>query len=196
MPIVGQFGSLAGFGVFPGGALESIATVTVGSGGAASIEFADIPGGFQHLQVRLVSRIAATGNYGNIKMTMNTSTAIAAWHALEGNGAAAAAEGYTAYNWLGLLTTASGALTSNFSASVVDILDYASTSKTKVVRAVTGYDNNNTGAAHVGYIYLVSSFFNSTSAMTSFKLSAGDSAGSGSTFAQHTTAALYGVKAP
>ncbi len=45
MPIVGQFGSLAGFGMFPGGAFESIATVTVGSGGASSIEFASIPSG-------------------------------------------------------------------------------------------------------------------------------------------------------
>ena len=35
-----------------GGDFESIATVTVGGGGAASIEFTSIPGTYQHLQIR------------------------------------------------------------------------------------------------------------------------------------------------
>ena len=170
---------------------ESIATVTVGSGGASEIEFTSIPGTYQHLQIRGISRVASSGNYGNIKLTMNTSTAISAWHALEGDGSSALAEGYTIYNWLGALSTGASATTSNFAGSVIDVLDYASTSKTKTVRMFTAYDNNGNGL-----LYLASVLFNSTSAMSSLKLAGGDSAGTPSNFAQHSTFALYGIKAP
>jgi len=43
-----------------GGDFESIATVTVGSGGAASIEFASIPSTFQHLQIRFMGLLSSS----------------------------------------------------------------------------------------------------------------------------------------
>ena len=38
---------------------ESIATVTVGSGGAANVEFTSIPGTYTHLQIRMLGRLVS-----------------------------------------------------------------------------------------------------------------------------------------
>jgi len=190
MPIVGQFGSLAGLGslILPGGAFESIATVTVGSGGASSIEFTSIPGTYQHLQIRGVSRLAA-GTLPTVWAQFNDDTASNyACHTLRGDGSAASADGSASQSGAFSISSAGGGQTASvFSGFVIDILDYASTSKYKTLRSMTGGDFNGTG-----WIDLRSALWMSTSAITKIKLSH-----TGSTnFSQHTTAALYGIKAP
>jgi hypothetical protein len=51
-----NYGSmLAGNPVFVDTDFESIATVTVGGGGAATVEFTSIPGTYQHLQIRAIA---------------------------------------------------------------------------------------------------------------------------------------------
>ena len=189
MPIVGQFGSLAGFGVFPGGALESIATVTVGSGGAADITFSDIPATYQHLQIRGIGRTDWTSQPNDqlrFQFNGDTTSANYAVHFLYGNGSSAVAEGYTSQGVMNAYTILTGptATASIFGAAVVDILDYASTSKNKVMRSLGGQDRN--GAGNVA---LASSVWLSTSAITSIKLTK-----IGSNFVQHSTFALYGVR--
>jgi hypothetical protein len=185
MPIVGQFGSLAGFGMFPGGALESIATVTVGSGGASSITFSDIPSGFQHLQVRWVA--TAVGYDKNIAIRLNGDTAgNYTLHELVGNGSAASAGALTAVGFARVgywIDTAMGSSTAYV--GIIDILDYASTSKTTTIRCLNGGDNNGTGRVGIN-----SSMWTSTNAVTSLTL-----LNSGANLAQYTTAALYGVRA-
>ena len=189
MPIVGRFGSLAGLGslILPGGAMESIATVTVGSGGASSIEFTSIPGTYQHLQLRGVLRGTAAATNRSLYWTVNGSGGTNyASHYLYGDGASAAAVGASSNPdaYFGDIPAAT-ASASIFGACVIDLLDYASTSKTKTVRAMVGGDRNGGGR-----ITLASGLWNSTSAVTSFKiiLSTDD-------FAQHSTLALYGVRA-
>ena len=200
MPIVGQFGSLAGLGslILPGGAMESIATVTVGSGGASSIEFTSIPGTYQHLQLRGVLRGTGTqggGNYYNNYITFNgvTTGTSYAWHYLMGNGAAAEAYGVASTNVINSYFTTANALTSNFAAVVVDILDYASTSKATTLRQFNAFDNNNTGSSnyHKGFVTVASGLYTSTDAVTSIKMTP-----SFDSFAQHSQVALYGIKAP
>lgn len=197
MPIVGQFGSLAGFGVFPGGALESIATVTVGSGGASSIEFTSIPGGFQHLQIRGIIRGTNTStaiNYINNYVTFNgvTTGTSYAWHYLMGNGAAAEAYGESSKSSINSYATTANAVASNFAGLVLDVLDYASTSKNKVLRQLNAFDNNNTGATNYGKGFLTqaSGLWASTDAVTSVKFTP-----SADNWAEYTTFALYGVRA-
>lgn len=187
MPIVGQFGSLAGFGVFPGGALESIATITVGSGGASSIEFTSIPSTFAHLQIRGILRTTSAGESGsNVSMEINGNTSLSnyAWHVLRGDGASTLGYGQTSSNVIGNIAAAGGAASASiFGGFVIDLLDYTSTSKTKVVRAFAGNDRNGSGA-----VVINSLLFNNTSAVTSIKILID--------FAQHSTLGLYGVKAP
>lgn len=191
MPTVTAFGGLGafGFGVFPGGALESIATVTVGSGGASSITFSDIPGGFQHLQIRWIGRCTDAGDQ-RVRMRFNSDSTAAnyAVHLLRGDGVTASASAATSYGKaVGSGVGYSGALASTFVPCITDVLDYASTSKNKVVRTFSGA-NYNTGASDE--VTLWSSVWLSTSAITSVNLfwDAGN-------FAQYSQAALYGVRA-
>jgi hypothetical protein len=186
MPIVGQFGSLAGFGMFPGGALESIATVTVGSGGASSIEFTSIPGTYQHLQIRVLAKHSSTGNVQTGRIQFNGSTAANyAAHVLSGSGSAASANALTSTSDPWALTLPSTDHTSIFGASIIDILDYGSTSKATTYRALTGGDTNGGG-----FLQMFSGLWTTTDAISSIKLYYPSA-----NLAQHSSAALYGVRA-
>lgn len=177
------------------GDYESIATVTVGSGGASSIEFTSIPGTYQHLQVRAIWRCNETGNTRtNVMLEVNGTATSSKYanHMLRGNGSAAQAFGFTSSSDptnkiianISITTASAGA--SIFGAGIVDLLDYASTSKTRVFRTFSGADVNTEGS-----VYLGSLLFDDTAAVTSLRLTV-----PGFNFVQHTTAALYGIKAP
>jgi hypothetical protein len=187
MPIVGQFGSLAGFGVFPGGALESIATVTVPSGGAFTVSFSSIPQTYQHLQVRCSVRSTLAIDYHAMYMTFNgTGGTSYSHHRLNGDGqfTAATATASTSAIEVGFMGAAN--YTSNFGSSIVDILDYSTASKNRVVRSFAGVDNNGNGVVGIWSGMLVS-----TTAVTSIDFYVG---GGGAPIAQHSTLALYGVR--
>ena len=192
MPIIGRFGSLAGLGslILPGGAMESIATVTVGSGGASSITFSDIPGGFQHLQVRGIWRITenvAADEWLAVQLNGDTTGGNYAYHSLYGAGASATAEAGTSATRVSL-GPKDGRTANVYGAFVVDILDYASTSKNTVMRTFGGYDANG-----VGVVGINSTLWKNTNAVTSLTVLP-DSAGR--TLKQYTAAALYGLRAP
>jgi len=177
------------FAVAGDGDFESIATVTVGSGGAASISFTSIPGTYQHLQVRGILRHSSTGasgGYAGFRFNSDTGSNYG-YHALWGDGSSIYSDGLQSQTTLivNRCTTATQTA-SNFGAYVVDILDYASTSKNTTTRALAGYDNNGSGL-----LYVKSGLWLNTSAITSITVS--PNAGS---WVQHSTLALYGVKAP
>jgi len=186
MPIVGQFGSLAGFGVFPGGALESIATVTA-TGSAASVEFTNIPATFQHLQIRGIVRNAAAVVTSGTRAQLNGDTGSNyRTHYLRGSGAAAQAgssSGSYLDDWL--FTPGANATASSVGAVLIDILDYADTTKNTTLRAFSGHDNN--GA---GFVSVTSGLWLSTAAVTSVLLE-----GNGQNLSNLSTFALYGVRA-
>ena len=166
-----------------GGDYEAISSVTVGSGGASSIEFTSIPSTFAHLQIRgLVNKAGANGNWGCIKI--NGSTSGYASHLLQGNGSSATASAVTTLGfgyYHGLVDS-----TTYGSAIVVDILDYANTSKNTTIRSFSGNDYNGSGSAS-----LTSTLWASTSAVTSISYGL-DIYNLG----QYSTLALYGIKAP
>jgi len=173
-----------------GGDFESIATVTVtASGGASTIEFTSISASYQHLQIRGVWRLtgtSASGGYANVRLNSDSGSNYA-WHTLRGDGSAAAASGggSTAEAYIERIPTSSQTA-SVFGGAVLDVLDYASTSKNKTLRSLAGYDAN--GA---GYVFLNSGLWASASAVTSIAFTP-----SHGNFAQHSTVALFGVKAP
>ena len=168
-----------------GGGLESIATITVGAGGASSIEFVDIPQTFAHLQVRGIFRADGTGGPG-LSARLNSDTGDNyARHGLSGDGASASAFGVGADNFMsvgGMPTTSQTA--GKFSALVLDILDYASTSKKTTVRSLCGQDYDGSGD-----IMLRSGLWMSTAAVSSITFL--DT--SGRNFVQYSQAALYGI---
>ena len=173
-----------------GGDFESIATVTVGSGGAASITLSDIPSTFQHLQIRVMSR--ADYNFAgglSLYIRLNSDTGSNyRWHRLHGDGASAVAAAAGAADdriefWKSVTDTSTSS--SIFSGQIVDILDYASTSKATTVRAFNGYDANG-----IGTVSIQSGLWTSTNAVSTITLT------SDGNWLQHSTAALYGVRAP
>lgn len=160
---------------------ESIATTTVGAGGQATITFSSIPSTYKHLQIRAMAQ-STTGN--QIDMTFNGDTANNyAGHQLEGTGSAASSSsGTTRANMFSIVYMPG--TSSSPAAAIVDVLDYASTNKNKVVRSLRGWDNNSSGN-----IALVSGLWMNTSAVTSITLTARTG-----TIDQYSTLALYGVK--
>ena len=174
------YGGLVTFGVPT--SYESIATVTVGSGGSSSISFTSIPSTYTHLQIR-ATMINASNNYSiKIRFNSDTSTNYSA-HQITGTGSAVLAGAESSVD-IALIGVGANN-TSLYSAGMVtDILDYANTNKYKTVRSLSGGDGNGSGQ-----IKLCSAGWRSTSAITSIFINA-----DGSTFNQYTHFALYGIK--
>lgn len=174
----------------PAGAYDALATVTVPSGGAANITFAGIPSGYKHLQLRGISRtdrVTAT-DFLLLRLNSDSTSANYTSHNLFGTGSGTptsqASVGNKAGEYLALVSSA-GDTASVFGGTVIDILDYASTSKYKTTRALSGYDSNGSGL-----IGLDSGLWLNTAAVNSVTLLPA----LGSNFAQHSTFALYGIK--
>lgn len=161
---------------------ESIATVTINSGTQSSILFTSIPSGYKHLQVRILG--LTTASLIQPQMRFNgDSSATYTRHSLYGDGTVAAAYGAASVNQIVVGGLSVGMDATYPYVCVIDILDYASTSKNKTVRSLSGSDKN--GSGEIG---LHSGAWLSTSAVTSISIiSAG-------TYNTYSNFALYGIK--
>jgi hypothetical protein len=168
---------------------ESIATVTVGSGGAASIAFASIPSTYTHLQIRGIARSSTASStivpiYAQINSTSTNQTS----HLLYGNGSSVISTSALNANLIYLGYIGQDTTNANsFGASVIDVLDYASTDKYKTFRSLSGVDLNGSGLVGLfsGFLYANT---NAISNITLYANAGGDS------FAQYSSFALYGIK--
>lgn len=183
-------GSVRGYGGYlPLGAstaFESIASAT-GTGSNTSITFSSIPSTYQHLQLRIIARKTLTDSFFYLQPNGATGS-VYTYHELLGYGTGVAAAGFatgTYNNGPYLQLTKSNDTASTFGVAIVDIHDYASTTKTKTMRWISGADVNGDGN-----IFLASSMYNSTSAISSFTITCGSTGA----FATGTTIALYGIK--
>jgi hypothetical protein len=150
------------------GDFESIATTTVGAGGAANVEFTSIPGTYTHLQIRYLGKASGTGGSENPWLRFNSDTGNNyAAHRLMGNGASASADAFHGVSHIraGFVPDSASGVANIFGATTIDILDYTNTNKTKTVRVFTGADQNGSGT-----ITFSSGLWNSTSAITSLTL--------------------------
>jgi len=175
--------------VLSNASFESIATVTVPAGGQSSIYFGSIPCTYKHLQIRGIYRDTWTAaGVGELYLFPNSDTTTSySSHWLTGNGSTAVASSLTSRSdgmFLGQ-GVRGGSLGSSFGAFVIDIPDYASTSKYKTARAIAGADINAAGGGAV----IQSASWQKTNAISSLNITP-----NGTGFAQHTTIALYGIK--
>ena len=180
-------GLLSGGAAAGGGtSYESIATVTVGSGGSSSISFSSIPSTFKHLQVRGIMRDTRATNPDSLLLTFNSdSSTNYSYHYLNGDGSIVDANAGTSANYIFLSRFAGANQTANaFGAIVIDVLEYANTNIYKTTRSIGGYDANGVGA-----IKLDSGNWRSTSAITSLTLTPANTS-----FVQYSSFALYGIK--
>jgi hypothetical protein len=117
---------------------ESIATVTVGAGGSSSVTFSSIPSTYTHLQIRWLAKTsyAALGNYGIGTLNGDTTGSNYRSHTLYGNGVNPYSE--TTANQFNITAIPGNTNASMFGVGVMDILDYANTSKYKTTRTLLG----------------------------------------------------------
>jgi hypothetical protein len=173
-------------GVAVSSSYESIATTTVGAGGAASVTFSSIPSTYQHLQIRVMNLMTSNAAAPIITLgtggTLDTTTTNYDAHYLAGNGASASA-GYIndrpQFAWV-----TGNSNSSNPEVSVIDLLDYANTNKFTTLRGLAGVDNNGSGE-----VSLTSGLWRNTAAVNII----GFTCNSGN-FAQNSSFALYGIK--
>jgi hypothetical protein len=183
---------LAGNDAFSPYAFESIATVTLGSD-TATITFSSIPNTYQHLQIRALAKNAFTTNRGVSlsRFRFNSDSASNySYHRLIGDGSTAAASGASSQAYLYCFDTNGfgGSDNSTFSVGVLDIHDYASTSKNKTLRSLSGVNQNSTTASEQS-IGLESGAWYSTSAINRIDITSG-----GGNWKTGSTFALYGIK--
>ena len=173
---------------------DSIATVTVGGGGAADVEFTSIPATYTHLQIRGIVKLSRTAGNENLAMRFNSDTGSNySFHQLIGNGATVSTDaGATqTYMYLGETMGSWASAASMFSPNVIDILDYANTNKYKTIRTLEGGDQNGNTAPNgdTGKMGFTSGNWRNTNAITSIKIYP-----TGGTISEYTTFALYGIK--
>jgi hypothetical protein len=162
---------------------ESIATATVGAGGAATITFSNIPQTYTHLQIRCFARSTGPTNGENTYIYFNNTSNSTGygWHAFRGDGASVVAGGSA--NARIVANVGSSNAANVYSAMIIDVLDYTNTNKNKTVRNLYGFDSN--GA---GYVGLNSTLVPQTAATTQIDIDLSYN------FAQYSSFALYGIK--
>ncbi|NBR25163.1 MAG: fibronectin type III domain-containing protein [Micrococcales bacterium] len=170
------------------GVMYPIQMVSVGAAGSSSISFTSIPSTYKHLQIRGITRGSRSNVNTNVYFGFNNDTTTGNYygHGVYGEGANAGALDKigSATNAL-IASVANTSTASVFSGFVIDILDYASTSKNKTTRSLNGYDTN--GA---GQIWMQSGLWmNSSTAISSIQIT--DPLG---IFLQYSSFALYGIK--
>ena len=185
-PILGIYASQISGHLTPPNSYASIATQTVGSGGASSITFSSIPSTYTHLQIRILSK-TTSGDFNDLTLTANAdSGANYSWHRIYGNGATVSTNAVTSTTPMTVgLDTGSTQASGVFATNVIDVLDYTSVNKNKTFRTMAGADANGSG-----YIILFSgTWYNSSTAVTSITLTP-----AGGAFTQYSSFALYGIR--
>lgn len=170
------------------GAFDLLETTLI-SADTASVTFSSLgsyASTYKHFQIRATMRANGTTlTFFRLRLNGDTGTNYAS-HRLLGNGSAVTSSASTSSIAMFLGNRLPGDSTANsFTTSVIDILDFGSSSKNTTVRNLSGFSDGVNGHN----IVLSSGLWNNTAAVTSIEVSsASDSFVSGSRFS------LYGVK--
>jgi len=182
---------LVGNAAFSPSSYESITTTTLGSS-TSSFTFSSIPATYTHLQIRCFAQVVRNTfgiASGNIQFNSDTGSNYSI-HNVTGIGGTPYASGSANTTSVvtadGMYGTTTGG---TFGISIIDILDYANTSKYKTVRTFAGTDFNGTLGGYGGFVGLTSGNWRNTNAITSITFSSSD--GNLNTYSSF---ALYGIK--
>jgi len=156
--------------------------VTVGAGGASSIDFTSIPSTYTDLVVKLSLRDNFASVSVNAGMKINGSSTGLTGRVLFGTGSAA--NSTTVTDSIGYTVGTSGTA-STFASTDIYITNYASTSAYKSYSAESAAESNATTV----YVQMLAGLWSSNSAITSLTIYPQNA----SLFTQYSTAYLYGV---
>jgi len=155
-----------------------------GTGSSATITLSSIPSIYKHLQIRIFETAAVGAGASTLSLRVNSDTGSNyARHQLVGDGSTTSATGTASATSI-ILSTISPDSPNRGVVSIIDIHDYASTTKNKTIRTFSGCDRNG-----VGQIFLGSGVWLSTTAIDSITIFL-----SSTSLATSSTFALYGIK--
>lgn len=190
MPLLETFANASARGFFTGGPADAansyeLISSAYGNGSLSTITFSSIPSTYKHLQLRITTRGTRAFASDQVSYGFNGDVAGSSYseHRLAGNGSSVFAENATSRPFLRLEDTPGSTATANVhSAFILDILDYASTSKYKTVRNLQGAPASNR-------IWLTSGLWMSTAAINSIAFTILTNP-----FTSTTRFSLYGIK--
>ena len=166
-----------------------IASSTVGSGGAANIEFTSIPATYTDLVIKYSLRTAAAGSRDDIKITVNSNTgsnySARRLYGADLNVASQASSGTPSDLNTGAVN-GNGATSNTFANIEYYIPNYAGSNNKNI--SLDFVTENNT--ADPMFLGLTAILWSSASAITSFKIESK----AANNFLQYSTAYLYGIK--
>lgn len=166
-------------------ALELISAVTVGSGGASTIDFTSIPGTYKDLSILVSARSSHTSVLDELLVRFNSSATGYTNRFLMGDGASTQsyANNYTTSGYVGYISAAN-ATSSTFGNSNIYIPSYTA-SQNKTFASDSVAETN----ATTQYMNINATLWSNTATITSVQLRLGYA-----NFVQYSTAYLYGVK--
>jgi hypothetical protein len=169
---------------------ELIASSTVGSGGAASIDFTSIASTYTDLVLKVSGRSTASFTRRAMRVIINNSSTAADYadRYLLGSGSAASSGADAAGSQTYIVAwdlPAASATANTFANIEIYIPNYASSSAYKSL-SIDGVAEDNITAAYMG---LVAGIYNQNTAIS--RITVAPDSGN---FAQYSTAYLYGVK--
>lgn len=163
-------------------AMQPIYTQTVGSGGAASITFNNIPQTFTDLKVVCSTRQTGSANSANAVLYLNGDTSLGSFTLLYGTGSTTGSTRASGYIDA-IVSNAGTSTASTFGSAELYIPNYT-VSNFKSIISDTFFENNAAGADQ----QLRAILWRSTSAITQIGLTAING-----NFAQYSTFTLYGI---
>jgi len=162
-------------------AVTKIAEVTVGAGGAASIDFTSIPGTYTDLMVLVSSRASDGYPDTGCSVTFNGLSTNRSRRTLYGTGSAAASS--TASD-IAFFTNASTATANAFTNAQIYVPNYAGSTNKSV--SIDGMNEQNATYALGG---ITAGLWSSTAAITQLTLTPATA----TNWLQYSTATLYGI---
>jgi hypothetical protein len=168
-------------------AITKISTITVGAGGASSIDFTSIPGTYTDLMVVLSARTSSADVTDYATFTFNGNTTGYTYRYLFGNGGIGAgvfSSSGSRSNMLGPIVVGANATSNTFGNAQIYIPNYAGSTNKSI--SIDGVMEQNATEA---YAQLWAGLWSNTSAITQVTLTPN----TGPNWAQYTTATLYGV---
>jgi hypothetical protein len=169
------------FAAAAAGSFESIATAT--PNGVSTITFTSIPQTYTNLQLRM--SIIGSAAFSSSQVRVNGVSTNYTVHYFSGSGSGSDAGALTSTSRFAIVPLGITGDASFPTVGILDIIDYASTSKNKTGRMFGGIDKNGSGE-----IMLQSGLYQSTTAISSIEVFLAG----GQNYVTGTTISLYGIK--
>lgn len=163
-------------------------TVTVGAGGAATIDFSSIPATYTDFVIKLCGRGTTAAINAEVRMIFNGSSASNySWRQVQGNSSTASSTNFSSQSYVRVGYVPDTSATSNtFNNLEIYVPNYAGS----IAKSLSSdsVQENNTSAAGEAIMQLIAGQWSLTNAITQVTLSLNSG-----NFAQYSTASLYGI---